>query len=146
VIVGKREEKRNRRGNENKRGNIAKASFYKGGGRRSLTEDLMDLDCAKGVKSSVSIDWRELHMNYTAKFMQVCHELHMNFVHICSCRRSVHIRYTYADSSFAKGAFGAFGGRKSAADIVLKFHGSSYDSIRKANQYEKEIYEYGGVL
>ena len=60
----------------------------------------MDLDCAKGVKSSVSIDWRELHMNYTA------------------ISRSVHIRYTYADSSFAKGAFGAFGRRKSPIVMV----------------------------
>ncbi|MCL2158561.1 MAG: hypothetical protein FWH48_04055, partial [Oscillospiraceae bacterium] len=48
----------------------------------------MDVDGASGGESSVSIDWRELHMNYTA------------------IRRSVHIRYTYADSSFAKGAFG----------------------------------------
>ena len=46
--------KRNRSGNENKRGYIAKASFSKGGGRRSLTEDLMDLDGVKGDKSSVS--------------------------------------------------------------------------------------------
>ena len=56
--------KRNRSGNENKHGYIAKASFSKGGGRRSLTEDLMDLDGVKGDKSSVSIDWRELHMNF----------------------------------------------------------------------------------
>ena len=83
IVVGKREEKRNRRGNENKLGYIAKASFCKGGGRRSLTEDSIDLDGAKWDKSSVSC----------------------------------------ADSSFAKGAIGAFGGRKSVANTLLKFHG-----------------------
>jgi len=57
--------------------------IIQGGGRRSLTEDLMDLDGARGDESSVSC----------------------------------------ADSSFAKGAIGAFGRRKSVAGIFLKFHG-----------------------
>ena len=76
--------KRSRSGNENKLGYIAKASFSKGGGRRSLTEDCIDVDGSKGDKSSVSC----------------------------------------ADSSFAKGAFGVYGERKSVAGILLKFRAS----------------------
>ncbi|MCL2158416.1 MAG: hypothetical protein FWH48_03305, partial [Oscillospiraceae bacterium] len=70
--------------------------IIQGGGRRSLTEDLKDLDGAKWDKSSVSIDWRELHVNIAM----------FTFA-------------TRADSSFAKGAFGAFCKRKSVAGILF---------------------------
>jgi len=36
-------------------------------------------------------------------------------------RRSVHIRYTYADSSFAKGAFGKYGKRAQIDNMQTSF-------------------------